>query len=123
MNPPSLSWVRSTLRNSLYAPLRVQILAAYVVGSEAKGLARPDSDLDIAVVIPEIRGKTALQFSERYHNRFPSDSAKPAWEGRRVDFQFFYPSNSELQGYPKIVLAAFNLKHHLATVSVLAAGS
>lgn len=87
----SIAWIKRTLRLSLYAPRRVNVLAAYIVGSVAKGTARPDSDLDIAVVIPPVRGKTSLAYTEAYHAKFPSDNVKPDYDGRRVDFQFFYP--------------------------------
>ena len=101
---PTLAWVRGELRYSVYAPCRRKVLAAYIVGSEAKGTARLDSDLDIAVIIEPVRGKSSLQFSDIYHSRFPSDETKPKWNGRRVDFQFFYPDDPELANYSKIPL-------------------
>ena len=104
-NPyPTLSWVRQTLRYCVFAPSRRKILAAYIVGSEAKGTARPDSDLDIAVIIDPVRGKSSMQYSDQYHWKFPSDESKPTWNGRRVDFQFFYPTDPELETYSKIQL-------------------
>jgi hypothetical protein len=48
---PSRRWILRTLRKSLVAPMRVNLLDAYIVGSEAKGTARLNSDLDIALVI------------------------------------------------------------------------
>jgi len=101
---PTLAWLRSALRNNLVAPVRRPILAAYVVGSEAKGTARPDSDLDIAVVIPRVQGKTALQITEEWHSRFSSQQFWPHWNGRPVDVQFFYEDDPELAGYDKIPL-------------------
>jgi predicted nucleotidyltransferase len=103
-NYPTVKWVKSSLRNSLVAPMRITPLACYIVGSEARGLARPDSDLDIAVVISKIRGKTALQFTENYQSKFLDDKLKPRWNGRVVDFQFFYEDDPELQKYSKIKL-------------------
>lgn len=88
-NYPTIKWIKSTLKNSCYAPTNVKILAAYIVGSEAKGTAKLDSDLDIAVVIMPIRGKTSIQKSSEYHNKFRCDSQKPRWNGRMIDFQFF----------------------------------
>lgn len=101
---PTITWIKRTLRESLYAPRRVNVLAAYIVGSVAKGTARDDSDLDIAVVIPRVRGKTSIQYTEAYHAKFPCDAAKPVLEGRCVDFQFFYPGELP-DSYAKIPLA------------------
>lgn len=103
-NYPSIKWIKSTLRMSVYAPMRLEILAAYVIGSEAKGIANPDSDLDIAVIIPPIKGKTSIKKTQEYHNKFSSDNLKPVWNERRVDFQFFYPNDPELNSYSKIQL-------------------
>jgi predicted nucleotidyltransferase len=82
------------------------VLGAFVVGSEAKETARSNSDLDIAVIIPPVMGKTALRYTEEYHSHFPNDETKPCWNGRRVDFQFFYPNALELETYQKIPLGA-----------------
>jgi len=101
-NYPSLKWVKSNLRNNLQARVKYKILDACVIGSEAKGTAKPDSDLDIAVIIPPVRGKTALKVSENYHAKFTNEKWKPQWNGRIVDFQFFYPNDPELTNYNKI---------------------
>jgi predicted nucleotidyltransferase len=47
---PTIKWIVSQLRNNIIARVPYKVLAAYIVGSEAKGTARPDSDLDVAVV-------------------------------------------------------------------------
>lgn len=101
---PTVKQVKSLLRNNLVAPTRRKVLSACIVGSEAKGIARPDSDLDIAVVVEPVRGKTALRLTEEYHGKFISNRFKPTWEGRRVDVQFFYPGDTELGTYSKIEL-------------------
>lgn len=101
---PSVRWVRSALRHNLVARARYQILAAYIVGSVAKRTARPDSDLDIAVIIPPVRGRSTLQITERYHAKFEDDRCKPRWHGRVVDVQFFYEDDPELQTYSRIEL-------------------
>lgn len=104
---PTKSWINHALRYSTYGSRRINILAAYVVGSEAKGTAKPDSDLDIALIINPIRGKDALKYTEEYHMKFPHDRYKPHYPdytGRRVDFQFFYPNDPILQEYSKIKL-------------------
>lgn len=101
---PSLKWLKSELRNNLVVQFRKPIFGAYIVGSVAKGTASPESDLDIAVIISPVRGKTSLRYTETYHSEFSSNELKPKWENRVVDFQFFYPNDSELQKYDKIIL-------------------
>ena len=99
---PSISWIRQQLRWNPYSSARYKILSAYVIGSEAKGTANPDSDLDIAVVIAPAMKSTALNRTERYHQKFTDNSQMPVWNNRRVDFQFFYPDDPELETYSKI---------------------
>ncbi|MFP3728207.1 nucleotidyltransferase domain-containing protein [Priestia filamentosa] len=101
---PTLSWIRTQLRNNLTNPFRKKVLYAYVVGSEARGTSSPKSDLDIAVVIEPLKRKTALKLTEEYHQKFVSESLKPKWNNRTVDFQFFYQHSRELAGYKKIEL-------------------
>lgn len=97
---PSVTWIRQELRNSLWHPaVRYPVRAAYIVGSEARGTARPDSDLDIAVVIAPVQGKTALEYSEAYHAK---QRRLPEFLGRNVDLQFFYPDDPELAAYARI---------------------
>lgn len=85
--------------------MRRKILGAFIVGSEARGTARPDSDLDVAVIIPHVRGKTSLRVTEKYQAHFTGNSQKPKWNGRVVDVQFFYPDDLELGRYDKIEMA------------------
>ena len=101
---PSLSWVRSQLRNNVVAPCRYKVLRAFIVGSEARGAAKSTSDLDIALIIPDIRGKTSLQVTENYQSKFRNDFFRPKWGGRIVDFQFFYAEDADLKRYQKIVI-------------------
>lgn len=101
---PTIRQIKSMLRNNTVVQVRRQLTAAHVVGSVAKGTATAASDLDIAVVIQPVRGKTSLQLTEDYHGRFTDNRFKPQWNGRTVDFQFFYPEDSELEGYAKITL-------------------
>ena len=105
---PSLAWIRTQLHTNPYGRLsrRRHILDAYIVGSEAKGTATDTSDLDIAVVVSNRRSSpTSLQLSEAYHAKFTSDDQKPTWQGRRVDFQFFYATDTQLVTYQKLPLA------------------
>lgn len=101
---PSLTWIKSKLRWSR-PRIRYQVQAVYIVGSEAKGTSTPDSDLDVALIIPPVRGKTSLQVSQAYHSQFRSNAAMPHWNGRRVDFQFFYADDPELEDYTKIAIS------------------
>ncbi len=100
---PDIAWIKNRLRWGT-PRVRHPIRAAYFVGSRARNdkSPKPDSDLDIALVIPRIRGKTALQFSDEFHQK---QRTLPEWDGVRVDFQFFYADDPELAGYSKIEVA------------------
>lgn len=99
---PSLSWVRKELKLNLVYSFRRKVIVAYIVGSEAKGTTNVNSDLDVAIIIESIRGKTALQITEDYHQKFLDDLFKPRWENRILDFQFFFPDDQDLKIYKKI---------------------
>lgn len=102
---PDIAWVRKTLRyGMLRATVRERVLGAFIIGSEARGLAKSGSDLDIAVIIPEKKRVSSLNFTVRFHSKFMSNEEMPKWNGRRVDFQFFYPSDGKLNEYAKIKL-------------------
>jgi predicted nucleotidyltransferase len=101
---PTLRQLRSILRNNIIVPLKRKIHAAYIIGSEAKGTAKTTSDLDIAIIIDPVRGKTALQLTEIYHSKFYNENFTPKWNGRKIDVQFFYPGDSDLESYSKIEL-------------------
>jgi predicted nucleotidyltransferase len=102
---PTRSFVRSQLRGGRVR-FRRPVIGMYLVGSRARldREHRADSDVDIALVIAPVRGKTSLRVSENFHARYGSDAAKPAHEGKRVDFQFFYPGEIEAEGYSAIEL-------------------
>lgn len=105
---PSIAWVRSNLRYNLHSHSKDKVLAAYIVGSEAKGTAKSDSDIDIALIVSEQPRLTALKKTERYHQKFAEEGQKPAWQGRVVDFQFFYENDPEFLGYSKIKISENN---------------
>lgn len=97
------------LYKSLYAispiaNIQFKILNMFIIGSEAKGTSKPNSDLDVAVIIPELKGTSALDFSEIYHSTFKSNEDMPHWNDKRIDFQFFYQNDPSLQTYNKIPL-------------------
>ncbi len=95
------------LRNNLSSRVGYKILDAFIVGSEAKGTAKPTSDIDVAVIIPPVKGKTALQITEHYHSKFRNDNDAPKVNGRVLDFQFFYPEDAELKTYSKQNISGF----------------
>jgi len=102
---PSLRWIRANLRYNLNFSVRAKVLCAFIIGSVAKGTAQPKSDLDIAVVIPPKRRVSALNLTEKYHFRMGmTNSSYPIFNGKRVDFQFFFPGDANLATYPAIKL-------------------
>lgn len=101
---PDLRWIRGRLREA--GLRRYTVLGAAIVGSYARGQARPDSDLDIAVILPYSSRITSLKRSERYHARFRTNDQLPRWQGIQVDIQFFYPTDEALAGYARIDLVA-----------------
>jgi predicted nucleotidyltransferase len=94
---PDEKWIKARLRNNLIAPVRRKVLATHIIGSEAKGTATKTSDIDVVIVIPKVKGKTDLKLTEEYHAKFTDSKQKPQWEGRTVDFQFFYEDSAELR--------------------------
>lgn len=101
---PGRKFILSNLRNNITSRVDYPVLGAYIVGSEAKGTASEDSDLDIAIIIPKSERITSLKRTENYQSKFSSEEEKPKWRGRIVDFQFFYFDNPELKEYSKIKL-------------------
>jgi predicted nucleotidyltransferase len=95
-----------------------RITNAFVVGSVARGRAKPDSDLDIAVIIERRDGrphsKSALQVSEEFHQRYKSYDYVPKWQGRLVDFQFFYRDARELERYDRVELPLNDARRSVA---------
>jgi Nucleotidyltransferase domain len=104
MKYPTIAWLKAELRYNLTKPIRIHPINVFVIGSYAKNENKENSDLDIAIVIPAIRGKTALQYSANYHSCFKQDHQKPSWNGIVVDIQFYYVTDTELDDYPKIEL-------------------
>jgi predicted nucleotidyltransferase len=114
---PDLTWVRKELFRRFRQPLnrrKWRLVAAWVVGSVAKGTAGPASDLDIAVVVERTSGKpprhSSIKQTELFHQIYRSNEEMPVWadpvSGRqwRVDFQFFWPTDEGLEGYARIAL-------------------
>ena len=106
---PSLSTVRRWYGKNK------KIIDAYIVGSEAKGTAKYDSDLDIAIIIPPKIGISSLKFSEHWHMNHNRDWWLN-WNGRQVDLQFFYPDDPELKEYSKIPLKSSNINESKETI-------
>lgn len=101
-NYPTKKDVVEMLRYNPTSRVKYPLLGGYIIGSEAKGIAKEDSDLDIGIVIPKSHKITALKRTENYHSKFMFDEQKPTWNGRIVDFQFFYEDDPELINYEKI---------------------
>jgi predicted nucleotidyltransferase len=101
---PQLKDLRRLLRYNIIHQFKKHIIKAYIVGSETKGTATASSDIDIAVVFEPIKGKTAIQYTEQYHNHFNDEHFTPKWNNRKLDIQFFYPEDKELETYSKIEL-------------------
>ncbi len=99
---PTKKDIIKMLRYNLTSRVKFPLLSGYIIGSEAKGTAKKDSDLDIGVIIPKSDYISALKRTEIYHSKFMSDEQKPKWKGKIVDFQFFYEDDSELTHYNKI---------------------
>jgi predicted nucleotidyltransferase len=68
MRYPDKRWVISQLRNNLTSRTRRPVLDTFIIGSEARGTVTAESDLDIAVIVPKVKGKTSLQLTEQYHS-------------------------------------------------------
>lgn len=100
----TLDRVGKLMRNNLWVKRKYTILSACVVGSVARGTDHDNSDIDIAVIIPKVRGKRAITVTEQYHARFSSDHQKPHFNGRQVDLQFFYENDPALKSYDTIPL-------------------
>ena len=102
---PTVRWVRANLRYNPSFAVRIKVLRAFVIGSVAKGTEQTTSDLDIAVVIPPKHRVSALNITEKYHFRMGmTNSSYPIFNGKRVDFQFFFPDDKNLATYPAIKL-------------------
>lgn len=106
---PTITEIRGLLKNNLAKSIRVKVLKAFIIGSEAKGTSNKNSDLDIAVVVPAINRKTSIQFSEHYHSYFKFENQKPKWDGRIIDFQFFYENDMHLKTLKKIPINILQL--------------
>jgi predicted nucleotidyltransferase len=76
----------------------------FVVGSEARGTAKEDSDLDIAIIIDQKFDAdteepiSSIKFTEMFHQQYASEADVPTTDsGRTIDIQFFYPDDEELK--------------------------
>lgn len=107
---PTITWIRKTLRYGLYIHTKEPIISAYIIGSEARGGSRSDSDIDIAVIIKEKKNVSSIKFTERFHTNYRNNTNMPVWEGRRVDFQFFYPGEIERLGYKTIPITSKEIR-------------
>lgn len=100
---PKISDIRGMLRYNPVKSCREKVLSAYIIGSTAKLSSKQSSDIDIAIIIAPKSRKTAIRFTEEYHESFVEERFCPHWKGKKVDFQFFY-SESEISNFPKMEL-------------------
>lgn len=89
---PTLTDIRGMLRKNWHSSVKDKVLGAYIIGSTSTLTNHSDSDIDIAIIIGA-KKKSAIQFTDHYHSKFLNNNEMPNWEGRRVDFQFFYSAN------------------------------
>lgn len=82
----SLSKVRADLRYNPYSSKREKVLNALVLNP-----CDEHGQMVVAVVIPKKPRLTSVQVSERYHAKFTQESQKPEHDGKRIDYQFYYP--------------------------------
>ena len=106
---PTEKRIKSILRNHIVSLNKNQlkrIEAIYIIGSTAQGNDRPTSDIDIAVIMtPPKRGTLrSSDFTKRFHHKYQSDLYKPKYEGRALDFQFFWTTDPEWKSYSKVRL-------------------
>lgn len=116
---PTKAEIVEVLRAHPLIKLRERVKRAFLVGSYAKGLARPrgspegESDVDILLEVSPRAGFTPEQLEEKYRqplrNYFmqhrimgKADHLHPQWMGRRVDMYFTYDAQPERR--PKVEL-------------------
>lgn len=86
---PSVSWVRETLKN--LGPKHYRVLGAFILANAIS------NTMDIAVIIPPMN-RPSINISREYNSNVKK-SQRPQWNGKTVDFQFFYPFDIELGIY------------------------
>ena len=106
MGYPKRQDVESWLRIFGFDEIAENMLGAYVVGSVARKTPRPDSDLDIAVIVPAATlTEDTLDLNTDILNAM-ADEVR--WEDRRVDIQVFSDQDPRLKSYSKIPLKAYS---------------
>lgn len=115
---PTQEAIVDVLKRHPLIRLKEEVVAAFVVGSFAKGTQHDDSDVDVLLeVLPprlaRTSGLTESQLEDHYRQalrqyfvthdiRGKADDVHPQWCGRRVDVYFTYDASRELR--PKIRL-------------------
>lgn len=109
---PTAAAIVAILREHPLIKLKETPKRVFVVGSFAKGLARPrgheegDSDVDILLEVRAKKGITTEQLEEQYRTRLQryfmqhgikgkADEVHPQWDGRRIDLYFTYDADAE----------------------------
>lgn len=101
---PKLNDVTEWLYAYGFEDIAENILKAYIVGSVAKKTNTPESDLDIAVILPDdLLDDDLLDVNTDILNAIQHEIT---WNGQRVDIQVFYETDPRLKEYSKILLKA-----------------
>lgn len=110
---PTKRAIETVLRAHPLIRLREKVVAAYLVGSFAKGAQNEESDVDILLEVHPKQGWTSAELEDKYRQRLrqyfvthniagKNDALHPQWCGRRVDLYLTYDASSETR--PKVVL-------------------
>lgn len=109
---PTAADIVQVLQRHPLIKLKEKPTRVFIVGSFAKGTARPrgheegDSDIDVLLEVRPKKGITPAELEEKYrqplrryfmahHIRGKADELHPQWDGRRVDVYFTYDADAE----------------------------
>ncbi len=99
---PSIAWVLEMLERMHFTPEELgEIETGYVMGSIAKGKAKPDSDMDITLISNTLDSSAAEDLSNTILDVI-EHSVK--WNGRTLDIQVWSRNDPRLAKYSKIPL-------------------
>ena len=108
--PMTANWLQAALRTNVVASIRLTVRAVHIV--RERGL---NGHMVVVAVIPRIRGRSSLGYTENYHAKFRTPDDWPQWEGKPVDVQFAYPGEED----GLIALLSGRKRTRLVTVKVM----
>ena len=88
----TVNQIKRGLSMNAYHSTKRSISAAAVVADPLYTI--DGRNIVVFAVIKPVRGKSSIQFSERFHSHFRSESEWPQYAGKPVDIQFLYPGES-----------------------------